>query len=323
MSGVHLTSRPLRVGVSALFDPADTPHARTFLRALCVARNLIPGLQSVKWMFLDDGASAERGAEVAQQMIEWNADVVIGHFSSDAAVGAVRLYEQAAIALLTPAATIDRLTQEHANVFRFCPSDRYLAASLVSWLQTRQWQALYIAADDSAHGQALARALAAAARQAGLPVVADREQAQVEIFAGRLWASRWHWQARRAAGSRTPLVLTDDAASPQLGAASADDLDTYVIGFGKPQGRRCLAATLYRTMFQGSPETYFRESLLTLLVVAQLAAKAARGAQLVEVLKTSRFATPLGEVGFVKGQYQGASHQIWQVGTAGLVPLTG
>lgn len=323
MSGVVVEPAPLRVGVSALFDPADTPHARTFLRALCVARNLIPGLQSVQWLFLDDGANAERGIEVAQQMIEWHADVVIGHFSSDAAIAAARLYEQAAIALLTPAATIDCLTQEHANVFRFCPSDRYLAASLVSWLQIRQWQALHIAADDSAHGRALARAIAAAARQTGLPVVADREQAQVEIFAGRLRASRRHWQARRAAGSRTPLVLTDDAASPQLGAASADDLDTYVIGFGKPQGRRCLAATLYRTMFQGSPKTYFRESLLTLLVVAQLAAKAARGEQLVEVLQTSRFATPLGEVGFVKGQYQGASHQIWQVGTAGLVPLSG
>jgi hypothetical protein len=323
MSGVHLTSRPLRVGVSALFDPADTPHARTFLRALCVARNLIPGLQSVQWMFLDDGASAERGAEVAQQMIEWNADVVIGHFSSDAAVGAVRLYEQAAIALLTPAATIDCLTQKHANVFRLCPSDRSLAASLVSWLQTRQWQALHIAADDSAHGQALARAIAAAARQADFQLVADRQQAQAEIFAGRLRASRRHWQARRAADSCTPLVLTDDAASPQLGAASADDPGTYVIGFGNPQGGRCLAATLYRTMFEGSPQTYFRESLLTLLVVAQLAPQVARGRQLVEALQMGRFETPLGEVGFVQGQYQDASHQIWQVGPAGLVPVTG
>ncbi|EPM69538.1 hypothetical protein A3SM_28795, partial [Pseudomonas syringae pv. actinidiae ICMP 18886] len=134
----------LRVGVSALFDPADTPHARTFMRALAVARNCIPGLARVQWHFLDDGANAARGAEVAQHMIDWQADVVVGHFSSDAAIIAAPLYQQAGIALLTPAATIDRLTLEHFNVFRFCPSDRQLAGDLVSWLASRQWQRVHV-----------------------------------------------------------------------------------------------------------------------------------------------------------------------------------
>ncbi|RRV10718.1 amino acid ABC transporter substrate-binding protein [Pseudomonas sp. v388] len=323
MSDIRRQPAALRVGVSALFDPADTPHARTFLRALCVARNLLPDLQPVQWLFLDDGANPARGAEVARQMIQWKADVVIGHFSSDAAVSAARLYEPAGIALLTPAATIDCLTLEHRNVFRFCPSDRRLAGDLVSWLQARQWRALHIEADTSAHGQALAQAIAAAAHLAGLQQVFDREQAQVEVFAGRLRASRQHWQARRATGSSRPLVLTDDAASPQLGAGRAGDVNAFVIGFGNPQAPGCHSALLHRTLFEGAPETYFRESLLMLYVLAQLAVGPERGPQLTDVLQRRCFATPLGAVGFENGECRGATTRIWQVGSAGLLPLTG
>ncbi|WP_205919834.1 ABC transporter substrate-binding protein, partial [Pseudomonas viridiflava] len=101
MSVMLQAPETLRVGVSALFDPDDTPHARTFLRALAVARNVIPELGRVQWHLLDDGANARRGAEVAQQMIDWRADLVIGHFSSDAAIGAAPLYQRAGMALLT------------------------------------------------------------------------------------------------------------------------------------------------------------------------------------------------------------------------------
>ncbi|MCF5386568.1 amino acid ABC transporter substrate-binding protein, partial [Pseudomonas syringae] len=63
----------LRVGVSALFDPDDTPHARTFLRALAVARNCMPGLERVQRRIIDDAANAVRGDDVARQMIDWKA----------------------------------------------------------------------------------------------------------------------------------------------------------------------------------------------------------------------------------------------------------
>lgn len=108
----------LKVGVSALFNPADTPR-QNFLRAMCVARNFIPALAQVQWHFLDDGANRVRAEQVAEQMVAADVDLVIGHFSSDAAVSAAPVYRQASIPLLTPAATIDCLTQDHHNVFRF------------------------------------------------------------------------------------------------------------------------------------------------------------------------------------------------------------
>ncbi|RMQ47816.1 Extracellular ligand-binding receptor [Pseudomonas cichorii] len=319
--------RALRVGVSALFDPDDTPHARTFLRALAVARNCIAGLDRVEWCFLDDGANACRGAEVARQMIAREVDLVVGHFSSDAAVSAAALYRQAGIALLTPAATIDCLTLEHHNAFRFCPSDRQLARDLLAWLQTRQWQAVHIEADDSAHGQALARAIADAARQAGVRQVSTPGQAQVEVFAGRLQASREHWLARREAGSTRPLVLTDDAASPHLGHAQALDRDTYVIGFGIAGPAResgaapCSATTLHQLLFGALPETYYRESLLMFYVLAVLANGAARKSELLEVLNSTTFSTPLGLVSFDQGECRGTFNSIWKLGEGGLVPV--
>ncbi|WP_122585929.1 ABC transporter substrate-binding protein [Pseudomonas viridiflava] len=321
MSVMLQAPETLRVGVSALFDPDDTPHARTFLRALAVARNVIPGLGRVQWHFLDDGANARRGAEVAQQMIDWRADLVIGHFSSDAAIGAAPLYQRAGMALLTPAATIDRLTVEHPNVFRFCPSDQQLALDLTAWLSARRWRSVHLQADDSAHGQALTVAIGAALESAGLHAVSEREHADVEVFAGRLRASREHWQARRQAGSTRPLILTDDAASPHLGCAPAHDSNTWVIGFGVPHGpqQNDTSHALHRSLFGVLPQTYYRESLLMLYVLAILANSAWRREQLLDVLNHTTFNTPLGAVSFDQGEYRSAFNSVWRVGPEGLI----
>lgn len=314
--------RPLRVGVSAVFDPAVTPHARTFLRAMAVGRNLLPGLNAVRWHWLDDGADPRRGAEVAQQMIDWGADLVIGHFSSDAALSAAPLYREAGIALLTPAATVDALTQ-YDNVLRGCSADRHLAADLLAWVQTHGWQRLHIAADDSAHGQALAAAIARQAGGHALQQVATQEQAEVEIFAGRLKPSREHWQARRAAGSHKPLLLTDDAASTHLGNACAQDRDTYVIGFDDSAD----AASddyphQHQQLFGSAPQTYYRESLRLLHVLAALAGREWPNRRaLLEALHRERFATALGSVAFEYGECIGARNRVWRVGPGGLEPL--
>ncbi|WP_426110529.1 ABC transporter substrate-binding protein [Pseudomonas sp. DSP3-2-2] len=310
----------LKVGVSALFDPADTPHARTFLRAMTVARNGIPGFDRVHWQFCDDGANPACAGQVARQMVAAKVDLVIGHFSSDAAMVAAGIYRQVGIALLTPAATIDCLTQDHPNVFRFCPADRHLANDLVTWLRYRKWTCVHIDADPSAHGQALAKVIAQAASDCGIRRTVDREQAQVEVFAGRLANSREHWHARRRSGSRRPLVLTDDAASPYLGNAAAHDANIYVIGFGAVAST-ANESVAHRVQFGAEPETYFRESLLMFHVLARLAQRSWRPTELLHALNHETFATPLGAVSFDHGECRGACTRLWQVGIAGLMPI--
>lgn len=314
----------LKVGVSALFDPADTPHARTFLRAMCVARNFIPALAQVQWHFLDDGANRARAEQVAEHMVAADVDLVIGHFSSDAAVSAAPVYRQAGIALLTPAATIDCLTQDHHNVFRFCLSDRQLARDLLGWIAVKGWQTLHICADNSAHGQALAKCIAQAARDGGLRQTDERELAQVEVFAGRLRSSREHWRQRRAAGSQRPLILTDDAASPYLGNAAADDRTTWVIGFGNAENpaQPCPGTLQHRALFGTAAETYYRESLLLFHVLGVLAGRHWRRAELLHALNHTTFNTPMGDVSFDQGERRGACNNLWRVGPQGLQAIS-
>lgn len=315
----------LKVGVSALFDPADTPHARTFLRALCVARNFIPGLAHVQWHFLDDGAHPVRAEEVAREMVAASVDLVVGHFSSDAAVSAAAVYRQAGIALLTPAATIDCLTLDHHNVFRFCPSDRQLARDLLAWIKVRGWKTLHVVADQSAHGRALAKGIAQAAADYGIAQTHEREQAQVEVFAGRLRSSREHWRQRRASGSRRPLIFTDDAASRWLGNAAVEDSTTWVIGFGSPddESGRCHGTVQHQALFETPPETYYRESLLLFHVLGVLTNREWRRADLLQALNHTTFSTPLGDVSFDQGELRGACNRVWQVGPHGLRAVTG
>jgi hypothetical protein len=318
----------LKVGVSALFDPADTPHARTFLRAMCVARNFIPALAQVQWHFLDDGANRARAEQVAEQMVAAGVDLVIGHFSSDAAVSAAPVYRQAGIALLTPAATIDCLTQDHHNVFRFCPSDRQLAKDLLDWITVKGWQTVHISADHSAHGQALARGIARAALDGSIRQTDERELAQVEVFAGRLRSSREHWQQRRAQGSQRPLILTDDAASPYLGNAAAGDCNTWIIGFGntETEAQPCPGTLQHRALFgtaaETAPETYYRESLLLFHVLGVLAGRHWRRAEMLHALNHTTFNTPMGDVSFDQGERRGAFNNIWRVGPQGLQAIS-
>lgn len=306
----------LRVGVSALFDPAVTPHAQTFLRAMAAGRNGIAALQRLHWHWLDDGADPEQGARVAERLIDWGADLVIGHFSSDAALAAAPLYRQAGVALLTPAATVDRLTT-HDNVLRLCPADRQLASDLLAWVARQGWQRLHVQADSSTHGQALAAAIVAALAAHGLQSVATVQQADAEVFAGRLRPSRLHWQARRAAGSQRPLLLTDDAVSRQLGAALVANEPTWAIGFD-PGPVDCPAAGWHRQLFASEPATYYRETLRLLHVLGQLAERSwASRAELLAALHSECFITPLGPVAFQGGECQALRTCLWRLGPAG------
>lgn len=106
-----MRARQLTVGMSAVFDPAVTAHARTFLRAVCVARNYIPQLVNARFLFADDAADPTIAGDVAARFVNAGVDLVIGHLSSDAAVAVSETYLEAGISLITPAATADAVTE--------------------------------------------------------------------------------------------------------------------------------------------------------------------------------------------------------------------
>lgn len=314
-----MSAHRLRVGISALFDPADTPHARTFLRAVAVARNTLPALSCFDWVFLDDGADPACADVVARRFIDAGVDVVVGHFSSDAALQAIARYAEAGVPLLTPAATVDALTDGPGLVLRLCPPDRRLADSLIDFAATQGWSVLRIDADASSHGHALARAIANAARCRGMELARPGGHCDANVFAGRLAASRCRLRRHTADDLARPLLLTDDAASPHLGGIGAGTAPVYVIGF-RPLSAAAPDAIRHRLQFGGPPETYFGESMAAFHLLASIVGIVDR-AEISTRLSASCFDTALGPLGFEAGERVDAGHAIWRLDLDSLLPL--
>lgn len=307
-----MTARALRVGISAIFDPRRTAHARTFLRAIAVAVNHLPGVAALDLRYADDGADGVRAAAVARQFRQQRVDLVLGHFSSDAAAVAAGVYARHGIPLLLPAATATMLTAQGPQVFRVCASDAMLAERLVGHAQARGWRSLSLEHDGSLHGRLLVEAIGASARRAGLTVHdGAAAAAEAAVFAGRLAPSGAFVASRRAAGDARPLLLTDDAVSQHLFDGIAAPGDVTVLGFPctsmvAPAQTLALA---HRRMFGTAPDMYFLESCAALAIAAQLAAG---GGDLAARLRSERFSTPAGAIAFHDGERRAAPHAVWR-----------
>jgi ABC-type branched-subunit amino acid transport system substrate-binding protein len=313
--------KTLKVGITALFDPQVTRHARTFMRALAVARSHLPGLTKVEFIFRDDGASQETALTVAHYFLQQEVDVVVGHFSSDAALSAAKYYRLAGIPLLTPAATMDSLCEPVHGAFRLCPPDKQLAMKLIDFVISRSWVKLDVGADDSAHGIALARAISEEASRRGLAVIAPGGKADAEVFAGRLGKSRERMLACAQSALNRPLILTDDAASPGLGEKPDNSHDVYIVGIpaiATPLSE--LFSEYCHQHYGDEPETYYMECIAALQIISQLAE--GRKSNYLAMLGEKGFETVLGEIFFTQGESRHSAHTVWELTPTGFNVIT-
>jgi branched-chain amino acid transport system substrate-binding protein len=80
--------------------------------------------QKIQAVMVDDYCDPEQAVAAANKLVADGVDVVIGHLCSGAAVPASKVYAQAGILMMTPAATTPLLTEQGLdNVFRFCGRD--------------------------------------------------------------------------------------------------------------------------------------------------------------------------------------------------------
>jgi len=311
-----MTSKALKVGVSAVFDPAVTPHARTFMRALATARNHVDALAQVEFVFADDGAAPETARAVARRFTAAGVDLVIGHFSSDAAMAVRRIYREARTPLLTPAATADAITGE-GGVFRLCPPDRRLAARLLDHCAAEGWGALCVRSDDSLHGRAIAEALRHHAPGHGI-TLADRGEALAVAYCGRLPASA-AYLARHAAGHPAlPLLLSDDAVSPYLPYPPSGAPTVHAVGFHPAASYpgASLVGRQHRLLFGSDLETYFLESYAAFQIAAALV-RPEQGRSIAGRLAAECFPTILGPIRFEDGEVRELGHAVWILGPEG------
>lgn len=144
---------------------------------------------------VDDGCTAEGGAEAARRLVAQKVDIVAGFLCTEAIQAALPILTEAGIATITPAVRSDGLTDGRARsgflVWRLAPradAERNAVADILS----RLWRGeLFAIVDDGTiYGRELAETLRLAAETAALkPVFVDTYRPQMEnqtALVGRL-----------------------------------------------------------------------------------------------------------------------------------------
>lgn len=309
-------TKRLKVGVSAALRPGKSPHTQTFLRGMAAAIHLFPEVRDLSFSFADDGADKDEAREAAKRLVAESVDAVIGPFASECVISAAGFYAEAGIPMVTPAGTA-LLDDDIDNLFRICPSDRQLAADVARRIRARGLKRAAVYSQDSTHSKRFARHIEAAL---GDLLVEAGDEPDVLVYTGRLAASREWLKEKRAAGVQLPVLMTDDAAAPELLEGVADPGDVEVVGFPAPtqipeaQG----LIQLYRRHYGGELPIYFTESVTAAVTIAR-ARKSGRS--LTASLAAGGIETPLGSISFVDGERQGLRCAIWAIGRSGELRL--
>ncbi|MBN3722858.1 branched-chain amino acid ABC transporter substrate-binding protein [Burkholderia sp. Ac-20379] len=122
----------------------------------------------------DDQGDPRIGVQAAQQLVDGNVAVVIGHFNSGTTLPASRVYAKAGIPMITPAATNPTITQGGLNsVYRVIATDSQNAGNAGNYAATvTKAKRIAIIDDRTAFGQGEADEFEKAVKAAGGTIVA-------------------------------------------------------------------------------------------------------------------------------------------------------
>lgn len=166
-TGGAFAAEPIRIGVSGPFTGGSSPMGipmRDGIRVAAAEINAAGGLlgRPVVLIERDDEARNERGAQVAQELINREKVVAgIGIVNTGVALASQRFYQEARIPMITAVATGSIITgqfrpPQHPDnfIFRMAASDTIQAAMIVEEaVERRKFRKLAILADSTNYGQ--------------------------------------------------------------------------------------------------------------------------------------------------------------------------
>jgi branched-chain amino acid transport system substrate-binding protein len=123
------------------------------------AKGIMLGGKKVKFELIgeDDAADPKTGNIVAQRLVDAGVKGVVGHLNSGTTIPASRIYNQAAIPMISPSATNVTLTQQgFANIFRTMANDAQQGSVIGKYAATKMGKTVAIIDDRTAYGQGLA-----------------------------------------------------------------------------------------------------------------------------------------------------------------------
>jgi branched-chain amino acid transport system substrate-binding protein len=124
------------------------------------ARGIVLGGRKVQWVLQaeDDAADPKTGAAVAQKLVDAKVAAVVGHLNSGTTVPASKIYANAGIPQISPAATTPLYThQGFKTAFRVVANDKLVGRTLAAYsIGTLKAKKIAVIDDRTAFGQGLA-----------------------------------------------------------------------------------------------------------------------------------------------------------------------
>ncbi len=124
------------------------------------AKGIAIGGKKVKWVLQpeDDASDPKTGAAVAQKLVDARVAGVVGHLNSGTTVPASKIYHDAGIPQISPAATTPQYTaQGYKTAFRVVASDKLIGKTLANYaVTTLKAKKIAVIDDRTAFGQGLA-----------------------------------------------------------------------------------------------------------------------------------------------------------------------
>ncbi|CAI0866709.1 ABC transporter substrate-binding protein [Serratia ficaria] len=124
-----------KLGLAIALGKDANSHTRTFIEAINYSLKHFPEFKKNTLKIVNDEKSPAGGKRAAIELIEWGAKVVVGHFSSFAALAALPLYIRQSIPLILPASTARELGKynkvNRTEVLKYQKDDAALMAYCV------------------------------------------------------------------------------------------------------------------------------------------------------------------------------------------------
>jgi branched-chain amino acid transport system substrate-binding protein len=179
--GTNTTASTLTLGVITSTTGADSEFGKAqkdgYEQALkeINAAGGIAG-QQVKLQYLDDKSNAQESAKNVDQLINQNkAQVILGPYSSGAALSVVKKADTYKVPVIVPTATAANVTETGSKyVFRICATSDDYAKAIIDLLKTRgDVKTMAIVHEDQNFGTSADKAMQKHAQAAGFTIVAD------------------------------------------------------------------------------------------------------------------------------------------------------
>lgn len=124
----------------------------------------------------DDASDPKTGTQIAQALVDDKVSGVIGHFNSSTTIPASKIYFDAGIPQISPAATNPKYTKQgYSTAYRVVPTDDQLGGNIGKYaVNTLRLKRIAVVDDRTAYGQGLAEEFIKAAKAAGADIISQQ-----------------------------------------------------------------------------------------------------------------------------------------------------